>query len=360
MLGSLLLNYMKMPPEADRTVGLDEKAAEGGYPSAAPIGYQNVDDDIGITPHHQRAPIVKELFAMAATGEYSGQQLTRFAQDRGLRSRRGLVLNKDTVCDTILRNPAYYGTFRWGGKTYDGNYEPLITKDLYDRVQLALERRSRAKTRRHTFTYTGLLTCGTCNGLLTGDIKKQRYVYYRCAGTKGCKHHYPERTFETHTLALLESLRIDEETSTWLLHELDTQDTTAKSEEHAARLKKRLTELDRLAASAYQEKLLGTIDQDFWQERTTAWQHERDELRAELSRNEQVIPHEEFLAAARHPIELLQRAPDLYVTQGPSEKAGLLKTLVSNYTVTDGSLTVTLRSPFDLLAQGGKSKDWWS
>jgi hypothetical protein len=58
---------------------------------------------------------------MAATGEYSGQQLTRFAQHRGLRSRRGLVLNKDTVCDTILRNPAYYGTFRWGGKTYDGN-----------------------------------------------------------------------------------------------------------------------------------------------------------------------------------------------------------------------------------------------
>jgi recombinase len=260
---------MKMPPEADGTVGLDEKAAEGGYPRVAPMGYQNVDDDIGITPH----------------------------------------LNKDTVCDTILRNPAYYGTFRWGGKTYDGNYEPLITKDLYDRVQLAVDRRSRAKTRRHTFTYTGLLTCGTCNGLLIGDIKKQRYVYYRCAGTKGCRRHYPERTFETHTLALLEFLRIDEETSTWLLHELDTQDTTAKNEEHAARLKKRLTELDRLAASAYEEKLLGTIDQDFWQERTTAWQHERDELRAELSRNEQVIPHEEFLAAARHPIELPPTRP---------------------------------------------------
>jgi Recombinase len=79
---------------------------------------------------------------VAATGQYSGQQLTRFAQHRGLRSRRGLVLNKDTVCDTILRNPAYYGTFRWGGKIYDGNYEPLISKDLYDRVQLALEERS--------------------------------------------------------------------------------------------------------------------------------------------------------------------------------------------------------------------------
>jgi hypothetical protein len=74
---------MKMPPEADGTVGLDEKAAEGGYPSVAPIGYQNVDDD-----------------------------------------RITLHLNKDTVCDTILRNPAYYGTFRWGGKTYDGNYPP--------------------------------------------------------------------------------------------------------------------------------------------------------------------------------------------------------------------------------------------
>jgi hypothetical protein len=40
-----------MPPEADRTVGLDEEAAEGGYPGTAPIGYQNADDDIGITPH---------------------------------------------------------------------------------------------------------------------------------------------------------------------------------------------------------------------------------------------------------------------------------------------------------------------
>ena len=121
--------------------------------------------------------------------------------------------------------------------------------------------------------------------------------------------------------------------------------------------KKRLTELDRLAASAYEEKLLGTIDQGFWQERTTAWQHERDELepnspatsRSSRTRN-----------SSRHPIELLQRAPALYVTQEPSEKAGLLKTLVSNYTVTDGSLTVTLRSPFDLLAQEEKSKDWWS
>jgi hypothetical protein len=49
----------------------------------------------------------------------------------------------------------------------------------------------------HRFTYAGLVKCGTCGGLMSGDLKKGRYVYYRCAGSKGCKRFYPEKVLGT-------------------------------------------------------------------------------------------------------------------------------------------------------------------
>jgi len=34
--------------------------------------------------------------------------------------------------------------------------------------------------------------------------------------------------------------------------------------------------------------------------------------------------------------------------------------MVSNYTITDGSVSVVLRSPLDVLARGVRTEDWWS
>ena len=57
---------MKMPPEADRTVGLDEKAAEGGYPSAVPIGHQNERDELRAELSRNEQVIPHEEFLAAA------------------------------------------------------------------------------------------------------------------------------------------------------------------------------------------------------------------------------------------------------------------------------------------------------
>ena len=43
------------------------------------------------------------------------------------------------------------------------------------------------------------LACGHCGGVLAGDIKKQKYIYYRCSQYKrNCKEPYvrPERLLE--------------------------------------------------------------------------------------------------------------------------------------------------------------------
>jgi len=48
-------------------------------------------------------------------------------------------------------------------------------------------------------------------------------------------------------------------------------------------------------------------------------------------------------------------------TQGLRSKRGaVLKTMVSNYTIIDGSVSVVLRSPFDVLARGARTGEWWS
>jgi len=46
--------------------GMHEKASEGGWPTWAPLGYRNNRRPEGIEPDPEKAPLVRELFAVAA------------------------------------------------------------------------------------------------------------------------------------------------------------------------------------------------------------------------------------------------------------------------------------------------------
>src|SRR5450759_2132824 len=68
--------------------------------------------------------------------------------------------------------------------------------------------------------------------------------------------------------------------------------------------------------------------------------------RGETARGYEPTPHPE-------PHERRRRAPRLDVRYAGTHRVGrLLKTMVSNYTITDGSVSVVLRSPFDVPARG--------
>ena len=49
---------------------------------------------------------------------------------------------------TILHNRIYTGEFVWKGRIYKGRHTPLISVDLFERVQDALNSRQRKKLRR--------------------------------------------------------------------------------------------------------------------------------------------------------------------------------------------------------------------
>ena len=90
----------------------------------------------------------------------------------------------------------------------------MISVDLFERVQDALDSRQRKKLRRvkNDFAFSTLVRCGHCGCALTGDIKKGRYIYYRCTGYKGrCPEPYvPEAVLSRKFSELLRQLDIGE------------------------------------------------------------------------------------------------------------------------------------------------------
>jgi site-specific DNA recombinase len=345
--------------------GMRQKCAEGGWPTWAPLGYVNVKDAAekkrtgGIVPDPVKAPMVRDLFEAAATGDYSLGDLRAIAEGSGLRGRFGAVLSKSAV-QYVLTNTAYVGMFDWAGVTYKGKYEPLIEPALFDEVQRVLRCATKSKTRAHTFTFAGILRCGVCDGLLTGDLKKKRYIYYACRGAQGCKRFYPEAVFETRAVEILRSLVIDEAVSEWIVEQLGRwydeiggRALTAITSHH-----RRLTEIKNLQASSYEDKLLGRLDEDVWRSLTAKWKAEETSLRKEIAVAQPRIAREDFLAAARRPFELAKVAADQYVAQRASEKARLLKVICSNFTVMDGTVYVSMRSPFDVMLESRDRSAW--
>src|SRR6185437_11876646 len=114
-----------------------------------------------------------------------------------------------------LRNPIFTGSFDWDGRTYRGTHEPLISSELWNRVQQVLDRRFAKRNRKskHDFAFSGLIACGHCGCSLVGEIKKGRYVYYHCTGAKGkCPEPYVrEEILEENLAEVLRCLTFDDE-----------------------------------------------------------------------------------------------------------------------------------------------------
>jgi hypothetical protein len=106
-----------------------------------------------------------------------------------------------------------------------------------------------------------MITCKTCNGLLVGDRKKGKYTYYAC---NKCRTYYSEAFFDQHTARTLERIAIDEDMTDFLLHQLGDwyDETTSTQTTGTERLRKRITELQRLKAASYEEKLLGRLTEE--------------------------------------------------------------------------------------------------
>lgn len=89
--------------------GMNYNWSIGKYQTKAPVGYLNVNKDIIVDP--DRAPFVKKMFEMYATGLHSIKSLHNFAKEMNLcssHSKTNKPLGRETIY-AMLKNPFYYG-----------------------------------------------------------------------------------------------------------------------------------------------------------------------------------------------------------------------------------------------------------
>ena len=158
-------NYIDNLSEETRK-GLTQKAEEGMWPSHAPLGFRNSvrDKRKFMEPDPEMGPAVVRTFEAMGTGLYSLEEGVRLAKANGLRFRKSQHPLPKSSLHQMLRNPVYMGEFDWAGKPYRGTYEPLISRELWERVQSVLDRRFEKRHRKvkHDFAFARLIECGHC------------------------------------------------------------------------------------------------------------------------------------------------------------------------------------------------------
>lgn len=185
--------------------------SQGKCTYRAPIGYLNEGNMDSKPLDPERAPIIKELFELYASGGWSISDLQRHAIKQGLttqpmrrkRTREEMLSDDDLMPEKIarpilkshigmiLRNQFYVGkVIGPNGKYIDSiSHEALVTDDVFNQVQEMLSKKQTSVhyTEKLDHPLRGIVRCAYCERVYTPYTKKGiQYFNARCID--GCEN----------------------------------------------------------------------------------------------------------------------------------------------------------------------------
>ena len=337
-----------------------EKARQGGYPAKAPLGYRNNTSTNLVEVDQATAQFVVRMFELAVTGHYSLPEIRTQVRQEGLEYHSPKARLSKSHVSRILANPFYTGSFQWNGAVYQGKHTPLISQDLFDRVQASLGDRRKPKYRKRSFAYGGLLFCGKCGCMVTAEIKKGRYTYYHCTQSqKNCDElYYREEDLAPQFDTLVKGITIDPSMRDWLMKALKEshQDEATFHKDALDHLQAELKTIKHRLDQLYIDKLDGKVSESFWLDKSRVWETEQARLVSQIQAH-QVADHRYYDDGLKL-LELASKAHELYSKQPLEQKNRFLRILLSNCTLQDGTLRPTYQKPFDILARGIERGLW--
>jgi site-specific DNA recombinase len=335
--------------------GFYGRLKQGFYPLPAPLGYLDRGKARVKEPDPARAPLVRRAFELYATGRYNLFTLNAELHRLGLRNRRGGQVTR-TGLSTLLNNPFYIGLIqlRRTGETFQGAHPALVSKALFDRVRAVLIGRTNQRVQSHDFLFRRLLSCAGCGHALTGEVQKG-HTYYRCHSPTCTATCIREEAIDDEVHRTLRPLELSPEEITYAekkLAQLSTQATDdSQNRRQALTLNLRALEdrLNRLT-DAYVDRL---IDKPLFESRKPALLLERKELDDSLAQIDQ--DQTEGPRRLGDFFELVKSASLQYEMGLPAEKRDLLNQMTSNRTVTAKNVAITLKIPFQEIADRYKN-----
>ncbi len=333
-----------------------EKAEQGIYPSRPPFGYRNNRNERTIEVDPDKAPILRKMFEMYAAGGISLAKLGKFISDEfGIRHPKSYL-------EKILKNPFYTGIFIWDGKTYKGTHFPLVSSELFLRVQAAFKGHNHPKYRQHNFAYSGLLRCAYDDCTITAEVKKEKYVYYHCTGYRGkCElPYFREEDLGNRLAQILKNIHVPDNVLSQLEKAIfnDQAGFESRKAEDRERLNRRLAEIQNRMDRAYTDRLDGKISDDFWERKNQEWRDQEQRLILGIKALDEA--KQGRCLDSLKILELANKAHFLYLRQDPTERAKLLKIVLSNCKIDSASVYPTYRKPFDLIPGAAKTGEWYA
>lgn len=370
----------------------------GLWQGLAPIGYLNAKDErkrATLILDPERSPIIKQIFEEYATGDHSIQSVWKSALDKGFTSKepnynprsknfgKRCPVSKNKIHD-ILTNPFYYGCMYVADEEIDEKtkkpiktfykkiqhaYEPIISKELFDKVQTILKSKNKenfCKEQKYAgipFSLRGLIKC-ECGCMMTPERHKKKgniYTYLRCPHrNKDCKQYLvPEETILNQlNQEIFQKIRISP-----TMHELLKTSIIQSLEDEKkinANVRKKITDeifmVDSRLERLWESYLDRVIDKPKYEAEKEKYLTQKRELEEKANKYTDIT--KELKENVEKAINFVADISNLMEVASPDDKNMLLKRLLDNCVLHGDTLTYDIKAPFDKLISCHNYKQW--
>ena len=351
--------------------GMDEKVRQGWPTGHAPYGYLNVaDKNEPVQPHPVDSKTVARLFELFASGQYTFQSLAQRMAEEGRIYRPSTPRFNRSSLSGILNNRFYAGELVRNGQVHRGRYRLVIDRRTFDACQDILKGRNRRTGNPEIMLSGGVLRCGLCGHAITGESIRRKlrsgdcnvHVYYRCGNNQKPDDHPPvrwrEADVERMIVAELDSIRIPQpRIQAWLRNAIEATFadlTTAEAQRHA-RLGKRRSELLAMQDRLLDAFLRGAVDEAALGAKSADLKTQIEQVERELGGVGAVTEETGRLALSVY--DFSQSLVDIWQGSNFARRRQILECVSLNAVLTDVTLVVSKRKPFDWLAERPFLKD---
>ncbi len=340
--------------------GLREKLRRGEWPGIAPVGYLNDYKLHTIYPDPEKAPFIRKMFELYTSENYTLESMTQEVNRWGLIGGRGKPVCKAQLA-RMLRNPIYYGVFKYRSELYEGSHPPLISKKLFDKVQCILDNRLRNhKPAEPKYAFTGLIRCEYCGCAITAEVQKG-HIYYHCTKKKlpcPSKKFLREEALLSQINKAIEKVYIDDETKDKMLNRLDElfSEESKASFSLSQEVKDKVKEFDAKIERLIDIFIERQITQEEYTKRKARLLNEKKDLEESLKEIEKNSGG--WLEPSKNFISTCNKARSVAWQEILSPKKDFLKICGSNFVLKDVTLCVSYKKPFEFVAESQGCLDW--
>ena len=335
--------------------GWAEKLAQGWMPAPPPPGYKTaiVNGKRIHVPDERTKPLIQRAFRLYLQPSYSTMSIADEMELMGITTHKGRYYHKSQV-QHILTNPYYIGTIRFNGKEYPGAHEPIIDKELFEKVQQKMHGKRPSKYRQHNPVFKNLITCSHCNRVVTWQLQKGHYYgtcqrsQEACRGRKLLREDWLEAEITTMLKRLVSP---SENVIDWVASAMRAKykNNIDMNKNLASSIQAQLNRINRMDSNLYDDKLSGVVTPEKYEQKHTELLAEKKQFEERLANVDQSL--ELMLEQKLVLLELSQKAAELYPNKSPEQKRLIITKLFQKLTYTGETVSVSYSNFSRAIAQ---------